>query len=216
MKSVVLALSILLVELCAPPARTQLVRQDNTTLEFPPTIRTSPGQMELGDLLPGIQFDRPVCIATPPGETRLFVVERTGRIWVINNLTNSTKQLFMDISGRVHAADWQVSRRTEGLSSIAFHPSFAANHRFFVTYNTVTITSAGEGHHNRVAEFRASDDNGAGNANSEIPLITQYDEGDGHNINDLHFGPDGYLYIATGDEGDGGTGDDFNNAQKID
>jgi uncharacterized repeat protein (TIGR03806 family) len=209
-------LSLLVGMLAVPRAHAQLVRQANTTLKFPQTITSSPGQLELGELLPGISFDRPVCVATAPGETRLFVVERVGRVWVIADLANPTKELFLDISGRVHAADWEQSRRTEGLSSIAFHPNFASNHRFFVTYNLVTTTIAGNGHHNRVSEFRASNDHRTGLANSEIPMITQFDEGDGHNINDLHFGPDGYLYIATGDEGDAGTGDDFNNAQRID
>jgi uncharacterized repeat protein (TIGR03806 family) len=197
-------------------ALAQLTRENNTTLKFPAAPSSTAGQFELADLLPGAQFDKPVCVATPPGETRLFVVERFGRIWVINDIAHPAKQLFMDISFEVNASDWQTNRRTEGLSSIAFHPNFGANHRFFVTYNTITTTAAGSGHHNRVAEFRASDDNASGIISSEIPMITQYDEGDGHNINDLHFGPDGYLYIATGDEGDGGTGDDFNNAQKID
>jgi hypothetical protein len=196
--------------------RAQLVREANTTLKFPATISSGSGEYELAEMLPGITFDKPVCVATPPGETnRLFVVERVGRIIVINDLNNPQKSVFLDITSKVHAADWSTSRRTEGLSSIAFHPNFASNHRFFVTYNTVTTTSQGDGHHNRVAEYRASEDNRQGIATSEIALITQFDEGDGHNINDLHFGPDGYLYIATGDEGDGGTGDDFQNAQKI-
>ena len=200
----------------APSASAQLVRENNSTLKFPTTAGPV-GQYDLVDLLPGIVFDRPVCVASPPGDTRLFVIERVGRIWVINDLSAPTKQLFLDITDHVHASTWSATdRRTEGLSSIAFHPNFAVNHRFFLTYNTVTTTTAGTGHHNRVAEFRASDDNSTAIKSSEIPLITQYDEGDGHNINDLHFGPDGYLYIATGDEGDGGTGDDFNNAQKID
>jgi uncharacterized repeat protein (TIGR03806 family) len=213
-----LSLALLCMLPFARPAHAQLVRQDNTTLKFPASPTTSaPGQFELVELFPGMLFDRPVCVASPPGDTRLFVVERVGRIWVVTNLAFPTKQLFLDISDHVHASSWSATdRRTEGLSSVAFHPNFAANHRFFVTYNTVTTTVAGNGHHNRVAEFRASDDNSVAIKSSEIPLITQYDEGDGHNINDLHFGPDGYLYIATGDEGDGGTGDDFNNAQKID
>lgn len=217
MKAVVrLSLALLCAITCTTPVRAQLVRQNNTTLTFP-TTSSGAGDFQLVELFPGMQFDRPVCIASPPGENRLFVVERVGRIWVINSLSVPTKTLFLDITNQVHASSWSpTDRRTEGLSSIAFHPDFATNHRFFITYNTITTTAAGTGHHNRVAEFRASDDNLTAVKSSEIPLITQFDEGDGHNINDLHFGPDGYLYIATGDEGDGGTGDDFNNAQKID
>lgn len=215
MKSAVtLSLSVLLTLF---PAHAQLTRQDNTTLKFPAALSSPSGQYQLAELMTGISFDRPVCIANPPNDTRLFVVERAGRIWVISDIANPQKQLFMDISSRVDASDWINVRRTEGLSSIAFHPNFATNHRFFVTYNTITTTAAGSGHHNRVSEFRASDDNKTGNPASEIVMISQYDEGDGHNINDLHFGPDGYLYIATGDEGDGNTGgDEYNNAQKID
>jgi uncharacterized repeat protein (TIGR03806 family) len=216
MKSAAVLLAFTLVLAGLPASHAQLTRENNTTLKFPATLSTAPGQLELGELMPGIQFDKPVCVASPPGETRLFVVERYGRIWVINDLVHPVKQLFMDITAQVNASDWLTNRRTEGLSSIAFHPNFASNHRFFVTYNTITTTRAGSGHHNRVSEFRATNDNQSAIVSSEIPLITQFDEGDGHNINDLHFGPDGYLYIASGDEGDGGTGDDFNNAQKID
>jgi glucose/arabinose dehydrogenase len=213
----VLSLLALLLAACSATTHAQLVRQANTTLKFPQTITTAPGQLELADLTPGVQFDRPVAIASPPGDTRLFVVERAGRIWIVNDLGAPTKTLFLDLTSKVHAASWVGDdRRTEGLSSVAFHPNFATNHRFFVTYNTITATTAGDGHHNRVSEFRANNDNTQAITTSEIPLITQYDEGNGHNINDLHFGPDGYLYIATGDEGDGGTGDDFNNAQRID
>jgi glucose/arabinose dehydrogenase len=195
----------------------QLIREPNTTLNFPTTPTTAAGSYALVDAFPNLTFDRPVCIATPPGETnRLFVVERAGRVIVITNLANPTKTVFLDLTSRVNASDWINNRRTEGLSSIAFHPDFASNHRFFVSYNTVTNTAAGDGHHNRVSEIKANNDNSLGLPDTEIFYITQYDEGDGHNINDLHFGPDGYLYIASGDEGDGGTGDDFNNAQKID
>lgn len=122
----------------------------------------------------------------------------------------------MDISPRVIASDWQTSRRTEGLSGLAFHPDFTNNGRFFLCYNTLITNRTGVSHYNRLSEFAASSDRWRGLPESEIPLITQFDEGDGHNINDLHFGPDGYLYVAIGDEGDGGTGDDFRNAQKID
>jgi glucose/arabinose dehydrogenase/mono/diheme cytochrome c family protein len=216
MKSVALSLLAFLILSCATPAHAQIVRQDNTTLKFPGTAGPA-GEYDLADLMPGIEFDRPVCVATPTGETRLFVIERVGRIWAIDDLNAPVKTLFLDITSKVHASSWVGDdRRTEGLSSIAFHPNFATNHRFFVTYNTITTTADGAGHHNRVAEYLADDSNSQAIPNSEIALITQFDEGNGHNINDLHFGPDGYLYIASGDEGDGGVGDDFNNAQKID
>ena len=48
-------------------------------------------------------------------------------------------------------------------------------------------------------------------------MIEQPDTGYGHNFNDVKFGPDGYLYVAVGDEGDGrGAGDEYQNSQRID
>ena len=203
--------------IASPESVGQLTRVANTTLRFPSEPPVPSTNFVLNDLLPSIQFNKPVAVVSPPGETnQLFIVERVGRILFISDLANPNPQLFLDITSRVTASDWVNNRRTEGLSSLAFHPNYKQNGRFFVTYNTLTTTSQGTGHHNRLSEFRASDDHKTGLPNSEIPYITQYDEGDGHNINDVHFGPDGYLYVASGDEGDGGTGDDFNNAQKID
>lgn len=208
----------LLLVICESNGLAQLVREPNTTLNvYPQSAPSTNAQVTLTDVFPGLTFTRPVAIAIPPGETnRMFVVERDGRIMVIDDLRNPTKRLFMDISSRVTASDWVTDRRTEGLSSLAFHPDFQTNGRFFVTYNTLTNTAQGDGNYNRVSEFRASADHQTGLADSETIYINQYDIGEGHNINQVTFGPDGYLYIATGDEGDGGTGDDYNNAQHID
>lgn len=198
----------------------QLQRAGNNTLNFPAEPRQETGQYVLKDAFPGLYFNKPVAVRTPPGESdRVFIVEREGRVLMVENLANPTVSVFLDIRDRVVAGAWTESlesRRTEGLSSIAFHPGFRNNRRFFVTYNTITTTSQGQGHHNRVSEFRASADGRTADPNSEIPFITQFDEGPGHNMNDLQFGSDGYLYIASGDEGDGGNGDDYHNAQKID
>lgn len=208
--------------LAAATLHAQLSRQSNTTLKFPPEPQVSTGSYVLTNAFPGLTFDRPVAIASPPGETsRLFVAERTGRILVLNELRNPVPEVFLDLRDRVFWSSWEGhepdARRAEGLTSFAFHPEFAANGRFFVTYTTVTSTSQGQGHHNRLSEFRASADRRSASPGSEIPYITQFDEGDGHNINDVHFGPDRYLYVAIGDEGDGNTGgDEFNNAQRID
>jgi uncharacterized repeat protein (TIGR03806 family) len=216
LKSISLSLSFLL---CVS-SRAQIQRMGNNTLNFPATPQQQTGDYILKDAFPGLYFNKPVAIRTPPGESNLlYVVERAGRVLRIENLTNPVVSVFLDIRDRVVAGTWEdsiESRRTEGLSSIAFHPGFRQNGRFFVTYNLITNTSQGSGHHNRVSEFKSTDGGRTASPSSELPLITQFDEGPGHNINDAHFGPDGYLYIASGDEGDGGNGDDFHNAQRID
>ena len=181
-------------------------RVANSTLSFP----QDPYAYAAEDAFPNeVTFDSPVALATPPGETnRLFVVERAGRIYVLNNLASPTKTLFLDISSRVNAGG------EGGMLGLAFHPGYESNRYFFVFYTLNTTTGGGSGLHERVARFEASPSNpNLALANSEAPLITQYDEADNHNGGDLHFGPDGYLYVSLGDEG-GGSGS-FGNTQFI-
>src|SRR5690606_8388859 len=98
---------------------------------------------------------------------------------------------------------------------LAFHPDFATNGYFYVWYTLSTTTPAGIGRHDRLARFRVSaGDPDVADAGSEQPLITQRDEASNHNGGDLHFGPDGYLYLSTGDEGGGN--DQYANGQRID
>jgi hypothetical protein len=82
-------------------------------------------------------------------------------------------------------------------------------------YSLTTTTAAGSGRHQRVSRFEISAANtNAGVAGSEVPLITQRDDYSNHTGGDLHFGPDGYLYISLGDEGD--QNDRGTNSQRID
>jgi glucose/arabinose dehydrogenase len=168
------------------------------------------------DAFPGLTFTNPVCIASVPGETnRLFVVERIGRIVVITNLAAPTRSIFMDISDRViNAADTTVNAE-EGLLGLAFHPGFATNGYFYVFYTGLTTTSAGSGLHDILSRFVLSVSNpNQGDPATETRFIVQFDHASNHNAGDLHFGPDGYLYVSLGDEG--GAYGNYGNAQRID
>lgn len=180
-------------------------RQANNTLAFP----QEPFSYKLEDAFPGVVFDGAVAFATPPGETnRLFVVERTGSIYVINNLASPTKTLFLDLTSQVDPSG------EGGMLGLAFHPGYATNRQFFVYYTLRTSTAGGTGFHDRLSRFQTSPSNPAqGLAASEVPLITQYDRADNHNGGDLHFGPDGYLYVSLGDEGGGN--DTYGNSRTI-
>lgn len=141
---------------------------------------------------PGVDFSQPVGIALIPGETnRLFVLERPGRIMEVTNLANPSKQIFLDLSSSTHLVGIET-----GLLGLAFHPEFATNGRFFVFRTTVA-----NGLRNTLSEFlfSAEADNGALSASERI-LISQVDGDDAHNAGDLHFGPDGYLYVALGND----------------
>lgn len=166
----------------------------------------------------GITFLNPVCLASPPGETnRLFVLEKHGRVCVITNLANPTRTVFMDISNRVSVVTSDEAGdvgNEEGSVGLAFHPGFATNGFFYVFY-TGQATNGTTGLHDILSRFHVSAANpNQGDPKSELRLITQYDQANNHNGGDLHFGPDGYLYVSLGDEGGGNNS--YNNAQFID
>ena len=164
----------------------------------------------------GLTFTNPVCIVSAPGETnRLFIVERKGRIVVITNLAVPTRAIFMDISSRVtNAADTSTSGE-EGLLGLVFHPGFSTNGFFYVFYRGSALTTAGSGRHDILSRYQLSTSNpNQGDSGSEVRYIIQYDEANNHNAGDLHFGPDGYLYVSLGDEG--GSYGNYTNTQRID
>lgn len=179
-----------------------------TTLSLPPEPTEVGFTTER--TLNNLGFDQPVAIVSPPGETnRLFIVEKPGRIIVIPDLSNPARSTFLDLTSTV------IDSGEEGLLALAFHPEFASNGFFYVYYTLNTSTDAGNGRHDRLSRFQVS----AGNPNqasaaSEIPLITQFDQASNHNGGQLTFGPDGYLYLSLGDEGNGN--DSFQNGQRID
>lgn len=182
-----------------------LQRVANTSLKLP----ASPPQFgyTLQNAFPGLSLTQPLCLATPPGETnRLFILEKAGNIVVITNLANPTRTVFMRLS--------VVSSSEAGLLGIAFHPNYAENRYFYLFTSRNLSTSQGGGLHERISRFETSATNpNQGVPESELPLITQIDSADNHQGGDLHFGPDGYLYVSLGDEGP--QFDGANNSQKI-
>jgi glucose/arabinose dehydrogenase len=136
------------------------------------------------------------------GSGRLFVVERGGRIRIVNPDGSVSAQPFLDISGRV-----LTNGLEQGLLGLVFHPEYATNGRFFVNY-----TRQPDGA-NLVVEFRVSSDPDVADPATERALIGLADPAPNHNGGGLAFGPDGYLYIALGDGG--GQDDQFGNAQNV-
>ncbi len=123
------------------------------------------------------------------GDTRLFVAQLPGLIRIVREMGGSTGTRFLDIRDRV---SWVEGER--GLSSVVFHPDYAANGYFFVTYTNLNGDSV-------VSRFQVSADPDFADPNSEQILLILPQPAPIHNIGDLSFGPDGYLYIAVGDGG---------------
>lgn len=133
------------------------------------------------------------------GEGRLYLVQRAGLIRILNMKGKVTGTL-LDLRGRV-GTDGE-----RGLHAIAFHPRFAKNGKFYVHYNT----PAGD---TRVIEYRQRKPGQEVNAGSGRTLLAFSRPEWNHNGGWLGFGPDGYLYIASGDGGGNAPGDPFGNGQ---
>ena len=188
-----------------------LARVPNTTLQLPPTPPTF--GFTATNAFPDLLFTNPTCIASPPDETnRLFIIEKRGRIIVITNLLAPTRTVFLDITDRVSTSD-SISDE-QGLLGLAFHPGYATNRFFYVFYTGNDNTGTGTTRHDILSRFSASETNpNQALPGSEIKLLRQKDDAPNHNGGDLHFGPDGYLYVSLGDEG--GANDQFDNSQII-
>lgn len=143
---------------------------------------------------------------TNAGDERLFVVEQAGRIRVIDADGTLLAQPLLDIRDQV-----QLGGSEEGMLGLAFHPNYAENGYFYVNY----IADAGTGqYHTRISRFSVSDDPNVAAADSEQVLMEFQQPFSNHNGGDMHFGPDGLLYIASGDGGSGG--DPLDQAQNPD
>ena len=120
---------------------------------------------------PNVRFNRPVRLTAPPGETeRLFVVEQSGQIWLIDDFDNPVRKLFLNLSVET------IAREESGLLNLAFHPDYASNGYFFIFYTLNSESAQGVGLHDRLSRFTVSADNpNRADPNSEVVLIDQYD-----------------------------------------
>ena len=143
-------------------------------------------------------FDSPVYVTAPRSEPgKLYVVEQPGVIRVLVNGKPRAKP-FLDIRSLVRSGGEQ------GLLSVAFHPAYAHNHRFFVDYTDRNGDT-------RVVEYRS--DGTAALPKTARRLLFVKQPYANHNGGQLQFGPDGRLYVGMGDGGSGG--DPGNRAQNL-
>lgn len=136
---------------------------------------------------------------THANDSRMFVVQQNGIIKILqaNGTVNSTN--FLNISSKITYGG------ERGLLGLAFHPQYPSNGYFFVYYNDTSgnITVA------RYTRSAANPD--VADASTEKIILNLPKPFDNHNGGSIHFAPDGYLWVVTGDGGSGG--DPNNNAQ---
>jgi glucose/arabinose dehydrogenase len=139
-------------------------------------------------------LDEPVDIAFTGlvSDTRMFVVERDGRIKIVEAGTVLTTP-FLNITARV-----QSSGDEEGLLGLAFAPDYGTSGEFYVYYIIEGGPEAGD---IRLARYSVSGDPDAANTAETEVMTIPHPVCANHNGGDLSFGPDGYLYLAPGDGG---------------
>ncbi len=144
---------------------------------------------------------RPVGIANA-GDHRLFVIEQSGVIRVIEEDGSVRPTPFLDIRDRVDSSGFEL-----GLLGLAFHPAYQGNGLFYVNYTR----SFGASWLTTISRFEVTASANIADATSEEVLLTVEQPFPNHNAGKILFGPDGYLYIPLGDGGSGSDPDE--NAQ---
>jgi glucose/arabinose dehydrogenase len=146
-------------------------------------------------------FNSPVALVDPEdGAQHLFVVEQTGLIWILLE-GHRLERPFLDLRQRVIELNSFYDER--GLLGLAFHPDFAANGRFYVSYSAplrAGLSPEDWDHTTHLSEFTISSGNpNQADPDSERVLLAIDKPGYNYEAGHIAFGPDGYLYIATGD-----------------
>ena len=179
----------------------------STALAAP--VQAASSKASLVQVLGG--YSRPVLVTYAPGGGRtIFIVEQTGKIKRATYRDGRWVKLgtFLDLRGKVN--DPAKSGNERGLLGLAFHPNYRANGRFYVT--STRVGSGGRSGDTVIAEYRrASASRADPDSGRTVMVINQ--PASNHNGGHLAFGPDGLLYIGTGDGG--GAGDPSGNGQKL-
>ena len=136
-------------------------------------------------------FEAPLYVTAPPRDARLFVVEQSGRVRIIED-GRLLKKPFLDISARLKFGG------ERGLLSLAFHPDYAGNGFLFVNYSEKDSGAT------IVERYRVSADADRADPASARLILRVAQPYSNHNGGHILFGPDGMLYIAMGDGGAGG------------
>jgi glucose/arabinose dehydrogenase len=164
-------------------------RSTPVTGSFDLNLPAPPPPLALQQVVSGL--NRPVFVASPPGDPRLFVVQQSGEIMIISGGAVLPSP-FLDIA--------VTCCGEQGLLGLAFHPQYESNGKFYVNYTIGGVS--------RVSEFTVSGNPNVANQASERVLLTVGQPFANHNGGMLMFDHSGFLLIGFGDGGGGGDPND--------
>lgn len=180
----------------APPSSAFTATPTSTTAPVAASTTTRPPSTTTTTLSPLVGLDteivadgldQPIILASPPGDGRRFVAERSGVIRILGN-----DEPFLDIDERVDSE----SGIEPGLLGLAFHPDYADNGRFFVFYSQAGAERT------RLSEFGVTaGEPDRADHDSEREIIGFEKATNRHNGGMIQFGPDGYLWLSLGEGG---------------
>lgn len=186
--------------------------QSPPTLDIQYTIPSVTDHLVLTEIASGLQ--NPIdAVNAGDGTGRLFIVEQGGRVKIYDSGTGTVLATpFLDISSVVFSTEDSGGGFEQGLLGLAFHPGYnsGSEGRFYVNYTTNPETNTW---HTVIAEYEVSGDPDVA-LNTGFVILEFKQDAKNHNGGSIGFGPDGYLYIASGDGG--GSGDTYGNAQNVD
>jgi glucose/arabinose dehydrogenase len=147
----------------------------------------------------------PVGLVTPGGEGGpTLVIDQTGPVLMLRD-GQLLDEPWLDLTDRLARLNPEYDER--GLLGLAFHPAFAQNGRVFVYYSA-PATNADYNHDNVLSEFHADPGGERADRASERVILRFGQPQPNHSGGGLGFGPDGLLYLGTGDGGGRGDADE--------
>jgi Ca2+-binding RTX toxin-like protein len=164
-----------------------------SSIEVQSTIRLTGRRIVSG-------LDQPLFVTSAPGDAnRLFILEqKTGEIKIFNQNTN---QLLSTPFLKLSSSELLSTGFEQGLLGLAFHPNYANNGKFYINY---TSPGGGNAGRTKIVEYQVSNDPNLADATTARTILTFNQPEQNHNGGWMGFGPDGNLYISSGDGGGSG------------
>jgi putative heme-binding domain-containing protein len=199
-----------------PPAKqgAKAVRQPWTTSRVKGSPEPPP-PYKVVRAFPNVKFRNPLLMTRCPGSDRFFVGEQAGVLYSFRNRPDAPAELFCDLRKEIRTLhQLPDAKEVEAVYGLAFHPDFVKNRQCFVCYTLRGKKGGNLANGTRVSRFTVSRTGPPRIEPASEEIVLSFLQG-GHNGGDIHFGPDGMLYVSTGDAANPNPPDVFDTGQDV-